>query len=124
MNGGDARTSFGWQTKFLRVFVAGVALALMTPSTTRATTRGSVSDTNYCSPCQELSDISCGVVLLSAIVHCCGSGGEGVATCSPPLDKYAVACEGGGGCLCGDWGDNCDPEPDPEPDPEADTLRE
>jgi hypothetical protein len=66
--------------------------------------------TNECAPCQTISNLECGIVLLNAISHCCGMG-NGNASCNTGLDPdaYAVACEGGGGCICGEWGDNCDP---------------
>lgn len=61
-----------------------------------------------CEPCQTLDLLECGVVLQTAIGNCCGMGSAN-ANCNGAVDQYAVACDGGGGCLCGDWGDNCTP---------------
>jgi hypothetical protein len=65
---------------------------------------------NLCAPCQQLDDLECGVVLNHAIQNCCGYiDGSGYAQCNTGLapDGYAVACNGGGGCICYEWGDNC-----------------
>jgi hypothetical protein len=107
----------------LRVSIRGVAclfgavaVLFMSATTPIRAEEASTSTFNYCSPCQDLDDLECGVVLLNAISHCCGQG-NGNASCNTGLspDAYAVACSGGGGCVCGDWGDNCTPREGEEP---------
>ena len=97
--------------KFARPLVGAVALLLIMAAPRHTVQAAAATVFNVCSPCQDLDDLECGVVILNAITHCCGSGGSGNASCNTGLDPdaYAVACNGGGGCICGDWGDSCTP---------------
>ena len=98
--------------KFLAPIVAGVAVFLITSATPAAASERlpALSAANVCSPCQSLDDLQCGVVIVTAISHCCGMG-NGNASCDSSDNKYHVTCNSGGSCTCGDWGDNCVRDP-------------
>jgi hypothetical protein len=95
--------------RLLAVLVAAIAVSFMQTVQPVGAVSAAHVELNACDPCQDLPGYQCGVVILNAITNCCGSGGSGNASCNEGLDPdaYAVACNGGGGCICGDWGDDC-----------------
>ncbi len=64
----------------------------------------SCGDPNVC--CGNIDDFACGVLVVNAIGHCCGSS-NGIATCSAGV--FWVYCDSPTGyyCNCNSTGDNC-----------------
>ena len=92
--------------RLLAVAIAAVALFFISATTDVSAREMCV---NNCTPCQaNLCGLECDIFQLVPISHCCG-GGDGSTACNTGLepDGFAVACEGGGGCICDASGNNC-----------------